>query len=129
MGSSYTWCNSIKVTHFYSNWFSKYLSAKKKTSLCILLLNTYLINTFLLSLSLLITLTNYYFLLGERKHANNKYGKTVSVCIAPIYHHLLSQLVTHFLILIIRNKIFIFSKLFCFLALCSPTTNLGIWLK
>ena len=32
MGSSYTWCNSIRVTPFLSHRFPKYLTVKKKTS-------------------------------------------------------------------------------------------------
>ena len=53
MGSSYTWCNSTKVTHFLSRRFMKNPMDKNKTSSSITTLNTYLINI-LLIISLLI---------------------------------------------------------------------------
>ena len=53
MGSSYTWCNSTKVTYFLSHKFPKDLTVKKKTSSFFTSLNAYLINSILI-ISLLI---------------------------------------------------------------------------
>ena len=53
MGSSYTWCNSIRVTPFLSCRFIRDPTNKNKTSLSFTTLNTYLINS-LLIISLLI---------------------------------------------------------------------------
>ena len=57
MGSSYTWCNSTKVTYFLSHKFPKDLTVKKKTSSFFTSLNAYLINS-ILNISLLI---KYFF--------------------------------------------------------------------
>ena len=57
MGSSYTWCNSTRVTSFLSHRFPKDLMVKKKTSSFFISLNTYLINSILI-ISLLI---KYFF--------------------------------------------------------------------
>ena len=54
MGSSYTWCNSTKVTYFLSH---KFPTVKKKTSSFFTSLNAYLINSILI-ISLLI---KYFF--------------------------------------------------------------------
>ena len=48
MGSSYTWCNSTRVTSFLSHRFPKDLTVKKKTSSFFISLNTYLINSILI---------------------------------------------------------------------------------
>ena len=48
MGSSYTWCNSTKVTQFLSHIFIGDLTDKNKTPLSIITLNTYLINSLLI---------------------------------------------------------------------------------
>ena len=53
MGSSYIWCNSIRVTLFLSHRFMGDPTDKNKTSLSIITSNTYLINS-LLIISLLI---------------------------------------------------------------------------
>ena len=53
MSSSYTWCNSTRVTHFLNRRFMRDLTDKNKTPLSITTLNTYLINS-LLIISLLI---------------------------------------------------------------------------
>ena len=53
MGSSYTWCNSIRVTPFLSRRFMRDPMDKNKTQLSITTLNIYLINSLPLSLSLL----------------------------------------------------------------------------
>ena len=42
MGSSYTWCNSTKVTRFVSRRFMRDPTDKNKTPLSITTLNTYL---------------------------------------------------------------------------------------
>ena len=42
MGSSYTWCNSTRVTHFVSRRFMRDPMDKNKTPLSITTLNTYL---------------------------------------------------------------------------------------
>ena len=47
MGSSYTWCNSIRVTPFLSRRFMRDPTDKNKTPLSITTLNTYLINSLL----------------------------------------------------------------------------------
>ena len=57
MSSSYTWCNSTRVTPFLSHRFSKDLTVKKKTSSFFTSLNAYLINSILI-ISLLI---KYFF--------------------------------------------------------------------
>ena len=44
MDSSYTWCNSTRVTTFLSRRFIRDQTDKNKTSLSITTLNTYLIN-------------------------------------------------------------------------------------
>ena len=48
MGSSYIWCNSIRVTLFLSHRFMGDPTDKNKTSLSIITLNTYLINSLLI---------------------------------------------------------------------------------
>ena len=48
MGSSYTWCNSIRVTPFLSHRFMGDPTDKNKTPLSIITLNTYLINSLLI---------------------------------------------------------------------------------
>ena len=53
MGSSYIWCNSIRVTPFLSRRFMRDPTDKNKIPLSITTLNTYLINS-LLIISLLI---------------------------------------------------------------------------
>ena len=45
MGSSYTWCNSIRVTPFLSRRFIRDPMDKNKAQLSITILNTYLINS------------------------------------------------------------------------------------
>ena len=46
MGSSYTWCNSIRITPFLSHKFSKDRTVKKKTLLSIIIsFNIYQINS------------------------------------------------------------------------------------
>ena len=56
MGSSYTWCNSIKVTYFLDHRFLKVLTVKKNIIKCDCFLPYYLINTSILSLSLSLSL-------------------------------------------------------------------------
>ena len=48
MGSSYTWCNSTRVTPFLSHRFMGDPTDKNKTPLSIITLNTYLINSLLI---------------------------------------------------------------------------------
>ena len=48
MGSSYTWCNSTRVTPFLSHRFMRDPTDKNKTLLSIITLNTYLINSLLI---------------------------------------------------------------------------------
>ena len=48
MGSSYIWCNSIRVTLFLSHRFVGDPTDKNKTPLSIITLNTYLINSLLI---------------------------------------------------------------------------------
>ena len=48
MGSSYTWCNSTRVTHFLSHKLMRDPMDKNKTTLFITTLNTYLINSLLI---------------------------------------------------------------------------------
>ena len=64
MGSSYTWYNSTRVTHFLSRRFFRDPTDKNKSPLSITTLNTYLINN-LLIISLLIKyfLCNFFSLL------------------------------------------------------------------
>ena len=53
MGSSYTWCNSIRVTPFLSGRLMRDPMDKNKTPLSITTLNTYLINSLLIKLFLM----------------------------------------------------------------------------
>ena len=53
MGSSYTWCNSTRVTPFLSHRFMRDPTDKNKTLLSIITLNTYLINSLLIISSLI----------------------------------------------------------------------------
>ena len=48
MGSSYTWCNSTRVTPFLSHRFMGDSTNTNKTPLSIITLNTYLINSLLI---------------------------------------------------------------------------------
>ena len=43
MGSSYTWCNSTRITHFLNRKFMRDPTDKNKTLLSITTLNTYLL--------------------------------------------------------------------------------------
>ena len=66
MSSSYTWCNSTRVTHFLSHRFMRDLRDKNKTPLSITTLNTYLINSlliisYLINSLLIISLLIKYF--------------------------------------------------------------------
>ena len=53
MGSSYTWCNSTRVTPFLSRRFMRVPTDKNKTLFSIITLNTYLINSLLIISSLI----------------------------------------------------------------------------
>ena len=46
MDSSYTWCNSTRVTPFLNRKFMRGPTDKNKTPLSIITLNTYLINNY-----------------------------------------------------------------------------------
>ena len=59
MGSSYTWCNSNRVTHFVSRRFMRDPMDKNKTQLSITTLNIYLIN----SLPIISLLIKYFLCL------------------------------------------------------------------
>ena len=60
MGSSYTWCNSTKVTHFLDRRFLKDLTVKKNIIKYDCFPPYYLINTSILSLLI------YCFLISTR---------------------------------------------------------------
>ena len=68
MGSSYTWCNSTKVTHFLNRRFMRGPRDKNKTPLSITTLNTFFfwltttLNTYLINNLLIISLLIKYFL-------------------------------------------------------------------
>ena len=57
MSSSYTWCNSTKVTPFLTRRFLKDLTVKKDTIKCYYFPPYYLINTSIFSLSLSLSLS------------------------------------------------------------------------
>ena len=63
MGSSYTWCNSTRITPFVSRRFMRDPTDKNKTPLSITTLNTYLINSLLIKyfLCLFFSLLIKYF--------------------------------------------------------------------